>query len=73
MRFYTNVPAAYCGIDLHARTMDCLSRKPRRWRAWRSWGQGLTAVEYLLSSILSSSHFPHFCSQWRCWPPFIGG
>ena len=30
MRFYTNVHEAYCGIDLHARSMDCLYRKPRR-------------------------------------------
>jgi len=30
MRFYTNVHEAYCGIDWHARTMDCLSRKSRR-------------------------------------------
>jgi hypothetical protein len=30
MRFYTKVHEAYCGIDLHARTMDCLHLKPRR-------------------------------------------
>jgi hypothetical protein len=27
MRFYTKVHEAYCGIDLHARTMDCLHLK----------------------------------------------
>jgi hypothetical protein len=30
MRFSTNVHEAYCGSDLHARTMDCLCRKPKR-------------------------------------------
>jgi hypothetical protein len=30
MRCYTNVHEAHCGIDLQARTMDCLSLQPRR-------------------------------------------
>jgi hypothetical protein len=28
MRCSTNVHEGYCGIDLHARTMDCLSLQP---------------------------------------------
>jgi hypothetical protein len=30
MRFYTTVHKAYGGIDLHARTMDCLPLQPSR-------------------------------------------
>jgi len=30
MRFYTRVYEAYCGIDLHARTMVRLYSQPRR-------------------------------------------
>ncbi len=31
MRCYTNVHEGYCGIDLHAQTMDCLSLQLRQW------------------------------------------
>jgi hypothetical protein len=37
MRFYTKVHEAYCGIDLHARTMDCLHLKSVFEKSPESW------------------------------------